>query len=611
MAIYHCSVQVIGRNEGRSSVAAAAYRAGEDLVNEYDGVEHDFTKKNWVEYTEIILPDNAPREYQDRGTLWNAVELAEKAKDAQLCREFELALPVELTREQQIEVVRQFVTENLTSQGMVADIAIHSPPVTNDRHQAIDVNGNVTKDITEMQFINPHAHVLATVRPMDEEGVWEKKSEIEYLCIRNGKERGFTSSEFQEAKEEGWEKQYKYADGKKKVWLTAEEGKERELERVSRAPKSVPYGRKNETVEYWNSKDRIFEWRQHWEQVVNNKFASINSETRIDSRSFKDQGREDEIPTMHMGTVATNMEKRAARELHEGKTEAQVIHSDIGNINKQIKEHNKFVRELKAKLEEIVVKAKGFAGEVAKRLEGFRARIIGNEYEESELTRKHNFMNSKLTPEYERLEKYKVEMEKAKKANDKSAEEIKRLQKEVKACTFLQFVKKNNLQAQIQEEQENIETRKEYMSNISKMCGYSSEEEFQQAKKEYIKKYDEYKKLGLTIEEIKQDTESIVSEYEATLTTVQKADVDEVTEERKESRSEMEGAAQDKLKEKYGYGFDAGEYYDARKKADKILGEKDETHRISLIERLGLKKDESKSLSDNIPEKRKSKTFHR
>ena len=172
MAIYHCSVQVIGRNEGRSSVAAAAYRAGEDLVNEYDGVEHDFTKKNWVEYTEIILPDNAPREYQDRGTLWNAVELAEKAKDAQLCREFELALPVELTREQQIEVVRQFVTENLTSQGMVADIAIHSPPVTNDRHQAIDVNGNVTKDITEMQFINPHAHVLARLRPMDEGGVW-------------------------------------------------------------------------------------------------------------------------------------------------------------------------------------------------------------------------------------------------------------------------------------------------------------------------------------------------------------------------------------------------------------------------------------------------------
>ena len=68
MAIYHCSVQIIGRNAGRSSVAAAAYRAGEKLVNEYDGIEHDFTRKNWVEFTEIILPDNAPKEYSDRST---------------------------------------------------------------------------------------------------------------------------------------------------------------------------------------------------------------------------------------------------------------------------------------------------------------------------------------------------------------------------------------------------------------------------------------------------------------------------------------------------------------------------------------------------------------
>ena len=101
MAIYHCSVQIIGRNAGRSSVAAAAYRAGEKLVNEYDGIEHDFTRKNWVEFTEIILPDNAPKEYSDRSTLWNAVEMAEKSKDAQLCREFELALPIEMTREQE------------------------------------------------------------------------------------------------------------------------------------------------------------------------------------------------------------------------------------------------------------------------------------------------------------------------------------------------------------------------------------------------------------------------------------------------------------------------------------------------------------------------------
>ena len=128
MAIYHCSVKIIGRSAGRSSVAAAAYRSGECLTNEYDGVKHDFTKKNWVEFTEIMLPANAPEEYKDRSTIWNAVEWAEKSQDAQLAREFEVALPVELTREQQIEVVEKFVVENLVSQGMIADIALHNPP---------------------------------------------------------------------------------------------------------------------------------------------------------------------------------------------------------------------------------------------------------------------------------------------------------------------------------------------------------------------------------------------------------------------------------------------------------------------------------------------------
>lgn len=86
MAIYHCSVKIIGRNAGRSAVAAAAYRSAECLINEYDGIEHDFTKKNWVDFTEIILPENAPEEYQDRSTLWNAVELVEKSKDTELIR---------------------------------------------------------------------------------------------------------------------------------------------------------------------------------------------------------------------------------------------------------------------------------------------------------------------------------------------------------------------------------------------------------------------------------------------------------------------------------------------------------------------------------------------
>lgn len=87
MAIYHCSIKIISRGKGKSAVAAAAYRSGETLTNEYDGVTHDYTRKGGIVHTEILLPDHAPAEYADRSLLWNAVEKIEKAKNAQLARE--------------------------------------------------------------------------------------------------------------------------------------------------------------------------------------------------------------------------------------------------------------------------------------------------------------------------------------------------------------------------------------------------------------------------------------------------------------------------------------------------------------------------------------------
>lgn len=571
MAIYHCSVKIIGRSAGRSSVAAAAYRSAECLTNEYDGIEHDFTKKGWVEFTEIILPENAPEEYKDRSTLWNAVEAVEKSQDAQLAREFEVALPAELTREQQIEVVEAFVRENLTSQGMVADIAIHNPPKTNDRHQPIDIDGNATRDVNEMQFINPHAHILCTVRPMDEQGVWEKKSEVEYLCKKDGEEKAFTASEFRAAKEDGWEKQFRYYEGKQKVYYTPSEAEEKELERVNRTPKTTPYGRKNETVEYWNSKDRIFEWRQQWEKAVNDEFAKIQSEIRIDSRSFKDQGREDEVPTLHMGTAAINMEKRADREIREGKTEAEVTRSDIGNINRQIKEHNRFVRELKAKFDEMAAKAKDFAEEVAKKLEAMRAKLIGNRYEETVLTKKQRQMESVLAPEAEVLEKYQTEMQKVEDANRHSADEIKRLNKELKECSPLQIKKKAELQKQIQEKQGNIEHRSEYMQGIARMCQLPTEDDFKNAAKKHSKKVEDFGKLEKTIEAIQEDTEKLTVEYKATVEAIPEESKQAVKEKRADERLEAEAVVKDKLSSKHGESLDDDVFESSKKAVDKAI----------------------------------------
>ena len=125
VAVYHLHLKIISRSDGRSAVAAAAYRAGEKITNEYDGMEHDYTRKRGVIHKEIMLPANAPPEYADRAVLWNAVEKIEKAKNAQLAREAEIALPAELTKEQNLSLIRDYVKRHFVDQGMCADIAIH------------------------------------------------------------------------------------------------------------------------------------------------------------------------------------------------------------------------------------------------------------------------------------------------------------------------------------------------------------------------------------------------------------------------------------------------------------------------------------------------------
>lgn len=163
MAIYHCSIKIISRGKGKSAVAAAAYRSGEKLVNEYDGAIHDYTRKGGIVHTEILLPDNAPPAFSDRSALWNAVERIEKAKNAQLAREIEIALPHELTREQGISLVREYVKEQFVNAGMCADICLH------------DKNDG-----------NPHAHILLTMRPIEQDGAWGAKQKKEYILDGDG-----------------------------------------------------------------------------------------------------------------------------------------------------------------------------------------------------------------------------------------------------------------------------------------------------------------------------------------------------------------------------------------------------------------------------------------
>lgn len=150
MAIYHFSVKTISRSDGRSVVAAAAYRSGEKLMCDHYGKEQDYTKKTGVEFTNIYAPENTNSELLDRNQLWNAVEKSERRKDALLAREFEIAFPQELNKEQRQVMLDELCLDLVKRHGVIVDAAIHAPHTDGGSDER-----------------NYHAHIMFTTRAID------------------------------------------------------------------------------------------------------------------------------------------------------------------------------------------------------------------------------------------------------------------------------------------------------------------------------------------------------------------------------------------------------------------------------------------------------------
>lgn len=251
MAIYHCSVKIIGRSKGKSVIAAAAYRAGEKLYDRETGLTHDFTRKGGVVHQEILLPDHAPKEYLERQRLWESVTKVEKKSNAQFAREVEVALPVEFSRELQLTVIQDYVQTNFISKGMCADIAIH------DRG-----NGN------------PHAHILLTTRPIKADGTWGTKEKKDY------------------ARDE---------TGNRIPLIDKKTGKQKLGKRNEKLWKRITV-----QVNDWNDRGNVEKWRKSWADICN-RYLSV--EQQIDHRSYERQGLPLE-PTIHEGFRARQMEQR-------------------------------------------------------------------------------------------------------------------------------------------------------------------------------------------------------------------------------------------------------------------------------------------------------------
>lgn len=421
MAIYHLEAKVVSRGAGRSACAASAYLSCSRILNDYDGVQHDYTRKQGLVWQQVFLPDMAPSAWQDREVLWNAVEENEKTKDSRLAREFVVALPIELSPEQWQTLLTDFVKNQFVADGMCADLAIHDP----------DPPGH-----------NPHAHIMLTVRPLDEHGKWQYKTEKEYLCIRDDEECGFTATEFKAAQTEGWEKQYQYKVGKKKVYMTPSDAESQGYERVSKYPKSTKFGRQNPISERWNSEEQLLIWRKAWADVTNKYLERYGHEARIDHRSFADRGI-DEQPTVHEGVTARV-------------TEAKGILSDRCELNRQIKADNKLLRELKVQIKKITEAVKNTLPAIAEALETVRENMLISCYQLGHIRSGKKQMNDALNILKPDQEQY---LSLVKQIKD-TVKERKALLAEKKALPGYSIFKHKELSAKIAELTEKLEELK-------------------------------------------------------------------------------------------------------------------------------------------------------
>ncbi|MCK3903438.1 MobA/MobL family protein [Streptococcus suis] len=271
----HTHVDIVSRSKGHSVLAKAAYNARDKLRDEYYVKIHDYSKKDDLVFSKIFLPEHIPKEFSNREYLWNSVEKIEKSKNSQLARNLLFTLPRELNEEDRIKLISEFIEENFTSKGMIADCNIHNPVASDNEEQ-------------------PHAHILLTLREIDEKGNWKPKSRKEYILDENGE----------------------------KIKL-----------------KSGNYKSRKVNLNDWNEPDKAKEWRENFSKKANEYLAKNNIDKRIDPRTFEEQGRE-ELPQIHLGTSSYQMEKKG-------------IQTERGNHNRKIIALNVEVKKLKEEIAEI------------------------------------------------------------------------------------------------------------------------------------------------------------------------------------------------------------------------------------------------------------------
>ncbi len=540
IAIYHFEAKIISRGEGRSAVAAAAYMSCDKIYNDYDGVQHDYTKKQGLVWEHVFLPQYAPPEWKDHAKLWNAVEESEKSKDSRLAREFVVALPVELKKVELVRLLSEFIVDNFVSDGMCADVAVH------------DTDGH-----------NPHAHIMLTVRLLDKNGKWQHKTEKEYLCVKNGIEKGFTAAEFKVAQSDGWEKQYQYKIEKKKVYMPASEATEHGYERISKYPKSSKFGRQNPISERWNSDEQLVLWRKSWADISNRYLLLAGVEETVDHRSHADRGL-DEQPTVHEGVTARMLEKKG-------------FISERCELNRQIKADNSLLRKLKETVKKLMQAVRNTIPAIAEAMENIRQKVTISCYQ---LRLIH--LGQKQYADY--ISKSNSEIERYNGLEDKiytAVKERETLIAEKKNTLFLNFSKHKKLDVRIAELTKLLKKLNSEKSSLLKYLDCADENGISKVKKYIADTEAGLEKFNEQEKTYSEKIDSALKKYAELREQAAEFDMTELYKARQAIRPDKEKLAERQLRKAYGEKYNPAFLGKSRIEASRLLNEDTEKQAVT------------------------------
>ena len=532
MAIYHLEAKVISRGAGRSAVAAAAYMSCSQILNDYDGVQHDYTRKQGLVWQQIFLPEYAPAEWSDRGTLWNAVEENEKTKDSRLAREFVVALPVEMGKAEWESLLTEFIIDNFVADGMCADVCIH------------DTDGH-----------NPHAHIMVTVRPLAENGQWQYKTEKEYLCIRDGEEMGFTGAEFKQAQKEGWEKQYQYKIGRKKEYMTPSTAEAAGYERASKTPKSTRFGRQNPIAARWNSDEQLVLWRAAWADVTNRYLERVGAEARIDHRSHAERGILEQ-PTIHEGVTARAMEQ-------------QGFVADRCELNRQIKADNKLLRELRSIYEKIAKAVKNTVPALAEAMETVRRNMLIFRYQILHTKASRRSIKNTLANVMPVLRQYSEIVSQIKSLS----RERKGLLDDKKATSALNILKQRELAKRIAKLSEDIEELRSEKAMILSHFDKTDDDGMKEVKQWVASMESSLQRLEQNEAKYQAELDAALAQFRELTGEAESVDKSELHTQRQTLRKTHTQDARDRLQQAHGEQYNALTMMEAQQDVEYLLRE--------------------------------------